>query len=97
MKFDPDNIHLVFENIREGVKPNLGKSFILSAEKGDIAEIHYLEKGEWRIFVDNFPGQKKFYSTNFPMKSNRQFMSDLKRVGVVLTLKKVEKKKGKKK
>ena len=88
MKFNPDNLHLIFENIREGVNPVLGKSFVLSGEGGDIAQIHHLGKGDWRIFIDNFPGPKRFYSTNFPMRSNRQFMADLKRIGLILTLKK---------
>ncbi len=55
--------------------------------KGDIAEINYLGEGEWRLYIDNFPMRKLYYSTNFPIKTAKQFAKEMKRIGLNLEFK----------
>lgn len=85
MAFKHEHLPKLFEGIRIG-KPMMGHKYIVSEDKGDIAEINYLGNGEWRIFIDNFPNQKKFYTYNFPINSVEQFIDDMKRIGLNLKL-----------
>lgn len=82
----PEDILQYFDKIRSGTS-SLGKKFIVSADKGDIAEILYYQN-EWTIYIDNFPGRKLYYKYNFPIDGHRQFYSDMLRLGLKLQYKK---------
>lgn len=88
--FSPDKIDTYFSNVElvtEGV-PAWNKSystFTISDQYGNSAgTISYLGEQEWRIFVDNFPAPKRYFSTNLPIKSIEQFESDIARTGLHL-------------
>lgn len=80
----PDMLEKQFSNIRRGSNPFCDNHYVVDAPKGDVGQISYLGKGEWRVYVDNFPGQKKTYSTNFPINSKRDFIREIARVGLDL-------------
>jgi len=46
--------------------------------------ITFPEADEMRIFVDNFPGAKKYFSSNLPMRSLEQLQADIDRTGLTL-------------
>jgi len=91
LKFEPNALVTLFENIRTGVSQTLGISYVVFSEKGDSAQIacfeHEGSPTEWRFFIDNFPGQKKYYQTNLPYPDVETFISDMKRIGIELKLK----------
>ena len=41
----------------------------------------------WDICIDNFPRQKKYYKSNFPIKSIEEFKHEMNRIGLDLRLK----------
>jgi len=85
MEFKYEKLPEIFEGIRKSTSL-IGTKYIVSEARGDVAEINYLGNGEWRIFIDNFPNQKKFYTYNFPIDSTEQFIQDMKRIGLNLKL-----------
>lgn len=46
--------------------------------------IHHRNQNQWDIFVDNFPAQKKYYSTNIPIRTLTEFIGDVSRTGLIL-------------
>ncbi len=46
--------------------------------------ITYLGKGEWRIYIDNFPSRKKYYAFNLPVKTVADLVADMARIGLKL-------------
>lgn len=90
LPFSHEKLTEYFEWIRAG-KSNSNSGFdfnyIVSAEKGDIAQITYLGKNEWRFYIDNFPGQKLWYTTNFPITTLRRFIEETEHIGLNLKLK----------
>ncbi len=85
--FDPLKLHELFLNIREGNNHGVEKAhYILSADKGDIAEILYFAKNEWKIIIDNFPRQRKFYSTNMPIITIEDFISEMARIDLKIKI-----------
>jgi hypothetical protein len=91
LKFESNELVTLFENIRAGISQTLGISYVVFSENGDTAQIICIEhegsSNEWRFFIDNFPGQKKYYQTNFPYPDVGTFISDMKRIGIELKLK----------
>ncbi len=84
--------HEMLPELFEGIEQKKSSAsfdfnYTLSEAKGEVAKISYLGKNEWRIFIDNFPSQKKFYSTNFPIVTVERFMAEMKHIGLNLKLK----------
>lgn len=82
----PEDILKYFDRVRTG-STHLGQKFIVSADKGDVAELLYYQN-EWTIYIDNFPGRKLYYKYNFPIRDHRQFHDDMLRLGLALQYKK---------
>ena len=57
---------------------------VMDGQGSDLGMITHLGKNEWRIFVDNFPGQKLYFSTNLPFESIEHFIGDISRTGLFL-------------
>ena len=80
-----------FEHVREG-NASMGKCYVFSDPDtgSDFFEVYvYGEKmNEYRFVIDNFPAQRKFYTTNLPYESIDDFLSDMKRIGIDLIRKK---------
>lgn len=83
MEFTHEKLLDYFDGIRQ-TKSNstFDFNYVVSEAKGDIAKIMYLGKNEWRVFIDNFPGQKKYYQTNFPITTLERFVSEMKSIGL---------------
>lgn len=85
INFSHEMLPELFLNIRKGRNGNsFDSNYIVTAAKGDIAEISFLGRGEWRFFIDNFPQQKKFYQTNFPMVNVYRFIEEMSLIGIPL-------------
>ena len=86
-RFDPENLDKVFSNLEkfEDRYTNCSASYFCVNEKGDrVDSINFLTPSEMRIHVDNFPHQKKFYSSNLPIQSIDEFQKDIERTGLKL-------------
>jgi hypothetical protein len=80
----PLNIDQLFSNV-ERLNDDRCQAFRVCNEYGsDAGTLSYLGKNEWRIYVDNFPGEKKYFSTNLPMNTVRDFLNDISRTGLKL-------------
>ena len=81
-QFDPKRIDKHFKNI--SIRPyHTGELFVLYEEnKGDVAEIYYMGKGSWHVIIDNFPGQRKHYHTDFPIRTVDEFINEMKRINL---------------
>ena len=54
-------------------------------ERGNEAGMITCMRGnEVRVYVDNFPSQKKYFTCNYPVPSSAQFEADIARTGLVL-------------
>lgn len=86
-EFDPAEINELFTNVRK-IDHKQGKfeCYAVMGLAGDLAQIAYLNNGEWRIEIDNFPRQKKYYITNLPFSSVEEFQSDMARMGIDLEM-----------
>lgn len=60
--------------------------YVFRNSQGDYLEIFQFlsDKREIRFVHDNFPGQRRFFSTNIPYSSVNDFESDLNRMGIEL-------------
>lgn len=83
--FNHKHLPLYFKNITSG-STVIGSCYVLRESKGDIAQIVFYN-GKWTIYIDNFPGPKKFFETNFPIKTVIEFQKKMKRIGLNLQLK----------
>ncbi len=59
-----------------------GTRFIASNEKGHYLEIIFFGGNEIRYIHDNFPFQRRIFSTNIPYKSIDDFESDMNRMNI---------------
>lgn len=96
MSFNPKDLAKHFDNLElcktELHMPRERIGYIVKSKTGgDAGTIAYLGQGEWRVFVDNFPSQKKYFSTNLPIKSVQEFADDMARTGLDLIPAGVEK------
>jgi len=84
--FDITTLDQQYDNVRIAESHDNTVRYIVSADKGDVGEIFYFKKqpGEIRLFIDNFPGTKKEYSTSIPFESVKEFEDKLLFLGLVL-------------
>jgi hypothetical protein len=83
--FNHEQIPELFKNVIAGKSDTAwGVRYVVKGLAGDVAEIVLLDKNEWRFIIDNYPGQRKFYQTNFPFRSAIEFYNDMKRIGINL-------------
>ena len=85
--FNPKEISFYFKNVRKIENTNVSEEktsvFRVFDDCGnDTGMISYLGKNEWRVFVDNFPGEKKYFQWNLPIKSLEEFIRDIGRTGL---------------
>jgi hypothetical protein len=86
MPLYPLGIENIFSNV-ERVEDDRFQVFRVRDENGsDAGMMTYMGKNEWRVFVDNFPCQKKYFSTNLPINTVQQFIDDISRTGLGLEL-----------
>ncbi|HCE1635762.1 TPA: hypothetical protein NG650_004222 [Vibrio parahaemolyticus] len=74
-------MNINFDNVRKG---DWGDVYVVSDGCSDIAQFRF-SNGSLHVEVDNFPSQKKYYSTSFPLRNQEELAAELARVGIVLT------------
>ncbi len=82
----------LFERIRAAGSEPMGTKYIVSEDKGEIAEIICDDIGlysRWHIIIDNYPAQRKTFSTSLPIITVEEFVKDMARVGLILQRKKL--------
>ena len=93
MELTHDKLPELFKNIRysELMSESSRKVYILNQSHTDVLEIHWFEDDKsWGFVKDNFPCQRKFYSTNFPIKTKERFISEMKLIGINLKINNLE-------
>lgn len=85
MAFDKSTIHKHFSNVERVVgKAHADHYEIVNIHGSTIAQVVFLRGNEMTIEVDNFPGEKQYYSSSIPCRALSDFSGDLKRVGIDL-------------
>ncbi len=85
MKFDKSTLGEHFANLSRVEGKAYPDHYVISNEFGStIAQIVFTPGDEMNIEVDNFPGQKQYYSSSIPCRSLLDFEMDLQRVGIDL-------------
>lgn len=86
----PENISNIFKNINHtgSNTPGYDYSFnVFDEEIGFVGELLYSNYfKEWRFIKDNFPAQRKAYSTDFPIKTIERFIDLFESIGIKLIL-----------
>lgn len=89
MNFTHEQLPDLYEGVRKG-NAMTGVCYIFANAKGDFMELFVIDSGtEYRFVIDNYPRQRKFFSTNLPYRSVEDFEHDLIRTGVEIPIKKI--------
>lgn len=82
MEFKHENLPNIYEGVRIG-SATIGVCYVFSNAKGDFMEVFVIDgRADWRFVIDNYPHQRKFYSTNLPYRNIEDFEHDLERMGI---------------
>ena len=85
MPFDHTKIDKHFKNIKRVQESDQRfHSYTLNGTIGTIAQFTWLKRNELRIFIDNFPGQKLYFSTDFPIRTFGEFQHEMSRINLAL-------------
>ncbi len=88
MEFNHEQLPDLYEGVRIG-NGIIGSCYIFSNQKGDFMELFILHnQTQWKFIIDNFPRQRKYYSTNIPYRTVEDFEHDLVRMGIEPLIKK---------
>lgn len=88
LPFNPKDTDFYFKNVskvthNKFADNNKDAVFRVFDEHGnDTGMISYLGENEWRVYVDNFPGEKQYYQWNLPTKTLDDFIRDVGRTGL---------------
>lgn len=78
------DIGIHFKNVELVEKSNFTVFRVFNEHGSDTGIISFHGGNEWRVYVDNFPAQKKYFSWNLPIKTLEDFISDITRTGLHL-------------
>lgn len=87
-EFDINKLPDYYYGVRKGNSIN-SESFYFSDVKGNYLEIHKIGKNDLRFVHDNFPGNRRFFSTNIPYQNIEQFEADLVRMNIPIPKRKI--------
>jgi hypothetical protein len=85
MEFKHENLIEYYEDVRTMTRSVIGTGYIFSSREkgGDFMELIVIDNmNEYRFVIDNYPGQRKIYSTNIPYRSFEEFENDLERMRI---------------
>lgn len=82
--FTPKDLPAYFKNVQQVENTSSLLFRVMDAHGNDTGMITYLGSNEWRVYVDNFPGEKKYFQWNLPIKSLDDFGRDISRTGLIL-------------
>ncbi len=81
---DKSRLDTVFGKLKKPGRQQCEHHYIVVDEIGNQAGQIMFSGDELNIEVDNFPGQKKYYSTTLPIKTYLQFAGELERAGLTI-------------
>ena len=84
-KFDIKGLHKIFIELCLPSPIHDGVQYQYQGEIHRVDQITFLDNSELRIFIDNFPGQKRYYESNIPIRTIKEFQSVIERTGLKLT------------
>ncbi len=75
----------IYKDCRESTHQSFVKeSYIFHQNGADYLEVYVLDENNIRYIDDNFPGQRRFFNSNIPIRSIDDFESDLIRMRIKL-------------
>jgi len=87
MAFDKSNLETLFSNVGRVANPVCENHYtVFNAHGSTVAQIMFQRGHELVVEVDNFPGQKLYYSSALPIRSVSEFVSDMQRAGIELAM-----------
>lgn len=85
MGFDKSALEKLYSNVERVEGKSYPNHYAIVDQQGTtIAQVVFQGGNEMFIEVDNFPGEKQYYSSSIPCLSIYDFERDLKRVGIEL-------------
>jgi len=82
--FDRTSLDKLFKRLEKSGNPSTEAHYVVTGEDGSyVGQVVFVGE-ELNIEVDRFPNQKKFYSTNLPIKTNAQFAFEMERAGLAI-------------
>ncbi len=86
MPFNKSTLDSLFNCVERVKNPACEHHYaVLNREGSTAAQIVFHDGGKLCVEVDHFPGQKRYYSSDFPIRSVDDFVSDMRRAGIELT------------
>lgn len=83
-KFDPKNLCSYFKNLVQAHDERYLTYWVKDQYGNDAGSVTYSRIDGWTTYVDNFPGQKKYFRCNYPVSTLEQFIADISRTGLKL-------------
>ncbi len=80
--FDKSKLDTVFSKLKKPGQQNYEYHYVVVDDIGNHAGQIMFSGDELSIEVDNFPSQKKYFSTTLPINSYSQFANELDRAGL---------------
>jgi hypothetical protein len=80
--FDKSKLDIVFSKLKKPGRQNSEHHYIVIDNIGNQTGQIMFIGNELSIEVDNFPGQKKYFSTTLPIGTYSEFASELERAGL---------------
>ena len=85
MILDKNTLEHQFVGLQRVEQSNYPHHFLLNNKFGStVAQIVWLNNNELRVEIDNFPHDKKYFSSNIPVRTQKEFISDMERIGLFL-------------
>ena len=82
-KFDVNKIDEVFESVKKKEKKSImcTHEYNIYGAGGFVGDVGFSDNHIAYYFLDNFPGPKVYRSSNIRIRTYRDFLTDLERVG----------------
>lgn len=82
--FDPHQLQKYYGNLSVIDDDQFSNYAVLDKFGNQVGQILYMGNHEWRYYVDNFPANKKYFTSNLPVLTKEQFDADIQRTGLKL-------------
>lgn len=83
--FNPASLPDIFPQIERRYHANVPHCYVVKSDEGStVAVILWTRSKVMNIEIDNFPHDKRYFSSDIPIRSLDEFVSDMARIGLKL-------------
>lgn len=88
MKLSPQDLINAYDRAKMGREDAFGQWVVFAKDGGDYLEMLFLNGGSYKYILDNYPFPRKHFSTSIPIRSIKEFESDLIRMDIPIPIRK---------